>query len=251
MMLIAMKPQKSQLQSVFKYTAGQSISFKRDVAIMYGYQNFDAMLVGGGGGSSSVATGPTPDRYQNGGGGGSSKLVSGLLSSLSAVVTGVVGWYGANALTNGAASTAGGRGENTTFGPWTAYGGYGGKAASSAVANRGGEGANPDGSAGPAGGAEGSSAPVNGSWNAGTGEGSGGGGGAGAGPLDLYQVGGSGAGGAYLCPGGDSAAYDAAHGGGGGGASVTPLTGVPNDYYGTGRYDQENQIGGVVVVKLS
>lgn len=252
-MLIRTTPQKSQLPSVYRYTAGQSISFKRDVAIMYGYTSFQVLLVGAGGGASG-ATNVSPYRYQSGGGGGSSKLVSGLLSSLSAITTGLVGFAGSNYNTASNPSGAGGRGQNTTFGPWTAYGGFGGKSAhTSSIANKGGEGSNPDGSAGPLGGGEGAFLPTAGSWNAGTGEGSGGGGGAGAGQLDGFQVGAAGAGGAYLCPGQTSAGYDSAHGGGGGGACLTPLSGIANDYAGCGYFStgSNTSSGGAVVIKLS
>lgn len=253
-MLIRTRLQKSQYPNIVRWIGvGQAISFNRDIALMFGYTSFQALLVGGGGGSSG-ATNVSPYRYQSGGGGGSSKLVSGLLTSLSPITTGVVGSGGTNFFASQNPSGAGGRGGNTTFGPWTAYGGYGGKSAhTSSVANHGGEGANPDGSPGPAGGAEGASYPVAGSWNATTGEGSGGGGGAGAGQLDTFQVGAAGAGAAYLAPGQTSAGYDSLHGGGGGGCCLAPLTGIADEYYGCGMFNTGNHTtnSGALVIKLS
>jgi hypothetical protein len=65
--------------------------------------------------------------------------------------------------------------------------------------------------------------------------------------LDAAQAGASGSGGAYLAAA--ESVQNLLSGGGGGGASVTPLTGVAGDLYGTGWNSAKGH--GVVVVKLT
>lgn len=248
MMLMAMRVDKSQMSPIYRYTSPVTTAFTdRDKAIMFGYTSYQALLVGGAGGRSGTATG-SPNRYGSGGGGGSSKLISGSLSSLAAsepITVGSMGTFGADGSTSG----AGGRGGNTTFRGFTAWGGYGGYSANTPdVANKGGEGANPDGSKGPTGAWEGVQYAGNGTWNSTTLEGSGGGGGSGSGQLDSAHDGGSGAGGAYSAPG--EAVLSGVYGGGGGGANEKPLTGV-DGYHGSG-WGRGQAIGnGAVIIALS
>lgn len=251
MMRAAMIPQKSQLTSLYKYTAPGAATFAlRDKALMFGYKTYQAMVVGAAGGRSGTATGATPDRYGSGGGGGSSKLISGTLVSLPTSVAITVGAAGTTG-TTGAASGAGGRGGHSTFGALASgYGGYGGKAASSSVANKGGEGGDPTSAAsvGPQGGMAAVQYPSEGAWDDALNVGQGGGGGAGADPLDAPQDGGGGSNGSgYYAPG--ETVQTTNYGGGGAGANIAPITGGAAEYYGTGWNTGHGN--GVVVVKLS
>lgn len=258
MMLMAMRLQKAQVSPIIRFTTPGAASFQRAAAIMAGYTSYQALVIGAAGGRSGVS-GPWTDqygtqyRYGGGGGGGSSKLISGLLSDLAAstaIAVGALGTFGGNGNPGG----AGGRGGNSTFGALaTGYGGFGAPSepSSSGPVGWGGSGANPDGSAGPAGGHEGWAYAVAGSWNAGTLEGSGGGGGYGDGTEDQGQGGAAGAGSGYSAPG---ESYQGspnvnAYGGGGGGCNAAPLTGGAAEYYGTGWNTGHGN--GAVIIKLS
>lgn len=269
-MLIRTRLQKSQIPSIYKFTANGSFT-ARDIALMYGYKNYEVLAVGAAGGRSGgyIHLGALYYVDPNGGGGGSSKIVSGLLSSLAAstaVVVGAQGSTGADG--NEAISGGGGRGGNSSFGALvTGYGGYGatpvGPGAINSGYGQGGAGANPDGSSGPAGGyspdpnAPSFVAPQNGSWNAANKEGSGGGGGFSFGAYSNQAgTGGTGAVGSGYdsagenwnipVPGTNQSSY---YGGGGGGCNIAPFTGGAFEEYGAGWHHGRG--GGVVVVKLS
>lgn len=136
MMLMTMRPTKDQFNEplIYKFdTPGAVIFDKRNRAMMFGFETYEALLVGAAGGYSGYGQSDsyigTYTAYQGGGGGGGSLRLMGTLKSLSAVESlsiGAVGSAGANATNNGQAGN-GGTGGSTTFKGHSAYGGAGGK----------------------------------------------------------------------------------------------------------------------------
>jgi hypothetical protein len=279
MMKIAMRPQKTQLQSLYKFTAPGTGTFsKRNIAIMLGYKNFDVLVVGGAGGRSGISSGFAYDGNSismgsNGGGGGGSKRVTDALANMPTSVNYTVGALGTPGTNVGVTVSPtskpeckGGDGGDSSFGTIAvAGGGKGGNPVACwsnggiSATTGGGVGGTSTGS--PAGGAGGitddppytpSSAGV---WNDSVKAGSGGGGGSGRdrwngattyGPTPASAGSSSGAAGAYSAPAEASPIGDS--GGGGGGCNLAPLTGT-NQYAGSGW---NNGLGnGAVVLKLS
>lgn len=269
-MKMAMRLDKSQVKSTYKWTSGSG-TWNRDLAIMAGYKKFDVMVVGASGGSSGQAGSSTyyGIMYPSGGGGGGSRLVSGVLSSLPAKPAYAVGSKGANGANVGpqlnatVRSGTGGRGGTSSFGGVaSAVGGYGGvggyvRYGSTAALNpcTGGAGGNYEYALGP------------GTWSSSTRIGRGGSGWeVGAMRVDVDHDGdgevlqpaapgfggaeGSdtpwGAGDPFRAPG--EAVRSTYYSGGGGGANIAPLQGGAADYYGSGSGADS---GGVVFLKVS
>lgn len=136
MMLMTMRPQKDQFTDplVYKYTAAGSFD-KRNKALMFGFTQYDAILVGAAGGYGGQATSSsyiaTYTAFRAGGGGGGMLRLQDSLAKLALsepITVGAVGAAGANSTNDGQAGN-GGNGGTTTFKGQSAYGGGGGKGA--------------------------------------------------------------------------------------------------------------------------
>lgn len=134
MMLMRMKLDKSQVQSLYEYKAAGAFNFvNRDLALMAGYTTYQALLVGASGGQSGQATG---SGYWSGsiirknapGGGGSLKLQESIknLTVNEAITVGAAGGDGTST-SNNTVATAGATGGTSTFHGHSAYGGEGGQ----------------------------------------------------------------------------------------------------------------------------
>ena len=275
MMKTMMRPQKTQLTSLYKYTAAGSTFFNNKIrALMFGYTDYDVLVVGASGGrsgyvqvtffDSTLGQNVTTTMYGCGGGGGASKRLVGKLTDLpdsSVVEVGLLGTTGADQV--GANKTSiGGVGGSSSFNGEAVEGGQGGHTgtiqSSGAMTyySEGGAGGSPTGASRPLGGqAISGRAPAAGTWDSGNDYGFGGGGGIGRvnthyGIASEVQAGAAGAsdGSSGFTSAGEAAQSTA--GGGGGGANVSPITGGAAEYYGSG-WNTAAKRNGAVVVKLS
>jgi hypothetical protein len=274
MMLAAMRPQKTQIADLYKYNAGAGQSFsRRDLAIMFGYTDYDVLVVGGSGGrsgyvqvtffDSTLGQNVTTTMYGCGGGGGASRRLTGKLLDLPASVAVEVGAQGSTSADQvGANKTSiGGVGGSSSFNGVAVEGGQGGHTgtiqSSGAMTqySEGGSGGSPTGASRPLGGqAVTSRAPAAGTWDTVNNYGFGGGGGIGrvnthygiASEVQAGAAGASGSGDTFKASG---EAAQSVTGGGGGGANDAPVTGGAAEYRGTGWNSGNGQ--GIVALKLS
>jgi len=283
-MKMLMRLDKTQVKSSFRWDTPQSgTKFNKNLAIMVGFKNYAAFIVGGGGGRSGDALSSFSNykSRSNGGGGGGSLRLSGLLADLpldSVIAVGDKGAYGANSPSDNVFAGHGMDGGNSSFNEHVAFGGKGGHGADyqsngqyiSTQGFGGDGGSNSAGlGAGGVGGLQQGKDPAGGNtpWSAATagtyvvggaypvvGGGKGGGGGAGdvieiTGANGDPQPGGTGSSAAFEAPG-QPPTFDGGHGGG---ANIAPFTGGAAEYRGCSASNMGNEYHpeGIVLLVLS
>jgi hypothetical protein len=134
MMRLAMRPQKHQAQLPAYFKFENSGDFDRTKPSMFGFTDYEALLIGGAGGRSGSAdgrtiSGTTSYVKSSGGGGGGLIHVKGKLVDLSILSPAVVGAAGGNGADsgNGVKASNGSNGGNSSFAGFSAFGGKGGK----------------------------------------------------------------------------------------------------------------------------
>lgn len=133
MMKMMMRPDKSQLVLPQYYRYENNATFNKAYQVMFGYQTFEAFLVGAAGGRSGTAVGrvisgkATKVGSSSGGGGGFLR-VKAPLNQLTQFTSVIVGSRGANGADsgNGVRASAGSFGGPSSFAGFTANGGEGG-----------------------------------------------------------------------------------------------------------------------------